>query len=326
MQGKVCGAAGRRQTLLGGFEYLGNEAEFATLIDRRLGIRVPGGQGVTDTVDNFGMYLQDEIAFTPSLVLIPGLRGDWHSEFGWAVSPRLGFSWGIDPETHLHASAGRAFRAPTLSELFQPDWMVAPGVTLVSNSRLKPEYIWAFDGGVERDFGQWATVTLDGFYNDMDDLIGFETRADTLNYVNITSAWSAGLELGAEVRSLSWLCPFVHYTFQETEDRQTGENLEYMPAHMLHLGLRVDGRAGDFRLAGSWVSSWTGERMYRDWATGKARSLDPYWRTDVSLRVWWRDFLWAAFSAQNLTDELYEETGGILAPGRFLLLSAGACF
>jgi|YNPNPStandDraft_1061719.scaffolds.fasta_scaffold38257_1 outer membrane cobalamin receptor len=314
------------QTLTAGFEYIGNRGDFDPLLDQRLGIPIPGAVGITERIDNVGLYGQSEIRLAPGFTIVPGLRGDYHSEFGWALSPRLGLSWRAFPDTHFHASAGRAFRAPTLSELFQPDWMVAPGVTLVSNSSLEPEYIWAFDAGMEHRFGRFASISVDGFYNDMDNLIGFETREDTLNYVNISSAWSAGFEIEAEARPLTWLSPFVRYAFQETEERQTGEDLEYMPAHTMHLGLRLDASKGCFRLTGSWVSSWIGERMYHDWVTGKPRDLSPYWRMDCSLKVTWKERIWVSFAGQNLTDELYEETGGILAPGRFLFARAGAIF
>lgn len=325
LQGSVSADRGVH-TLTTGFEYVGNRGEFDPLLDREIGIPIPSAVGVTESIDNFGFYGQDEVRLAEGLTLVPGIRGDWHSEFGWALSPRIGLSWKLQPDTHLRASAGRAFRAPTLSELFQPDWMVAPGVTLVSNSSLEPEYIWAFDAGLEHRLGRFASVSVDGFCNDMDNLIGFETRADTLNYVNISSAWSAGCEIEVETRPVEWLFPFVRYAFQETEDRQTDEDLEYMPAHTLHLGIRLDARKGPFRVVGSWVSSRIGERMYHDWATGKARDLASYWRTDVAVKVWWKDILWISFIAQNLTDEIYEETGGILAPGRFLFARVGAAF
>ncbi len=325
VQGSVSADRGRH-TLTTGFEYVGNQGEFDPLIDQRLAIPIPSAVGLTERIDNFGLYGQDEIRLAQGLFLVPGIRGDWHSEFGWALSPRIGLSWNLQPETHLRASAGRAFRAPTLSELFQPDWMVAPGVTLVSSASLEPEYIWAFDAGLEHRFKSFASVSVDGFYNDMDNLIGFETRADTLNYVNISSAWSAGCEVEAEIRTTGWLFPFVRYAFQKTEDRKTGEELEYMPAHTLHLGARFDVHKGPFRFSGSWVSSWVAERMYHDWATGEARNLASYWRTDAAVKAWWKDSLWISFVAQNLTDELYEETGGILAPGRFLFARAGVAF
>lgn len=325
VQGSVSADRGGH-TLTGGFEYVGNQGEFDPLMDQKLAIPIPSAVGLTARIDTLGLYGQDEIRLARGLVLVPGIRGDWHSEFGWALSPRMGLSWNLRTGTHMRVSAGRAFRAPTLSELFQPDWMVAPGVTLVSNASLEPEYIWAFDAGVEHWFGQFASVALDAFYNDMDNLIGFETRADTLHYVNISSAWSTGCEIEAEIRPASWLFPFVRYAFQKTEDRQTGEELEYMPAHTLHLGARLDTRRGPFRFACSWVSSWIGERMYHDWATGEARNLAFYWRADVAVKVWWKDFLWVSFVGQNLTDELYEETGGILAPGRFLFARAGVAF
>lgn len=323
VQGSVS-ADKNSHTFTAGFEYIGNQGEFEPLIDERLGIPIPSAAGLRERIDNFGLYGQDEIRLGQDLVLVPGIRGDWHSEFGWTLSPRIGLSWNLRPETHIRASAGRAFRAPTLSELFQPDWMVAPGVTLVSNASLEPEYIWAFDAGVEHRFKNFASVSIDAFYNDMDNLIGFETRADTLNYVNISSAWSAGCEVEAELRPASWLSPFVRYAFQETEDRQTGEDLEYMPLHTLHVGTRLDVHKGPLRLTGSWVSSWIGNRMYHDWARGESRDLAPYWRTDLSVKVWWKNFLWVSFNAQNVTNETYEETGGILAPGRFLFTRLGA--
>jgi len=287
---------------------------------------IPDSVEASERVTNWGLYIQDEIVLRDRIMLVPGVRADLHSDFGWAVSPKLGFSCQIMEGTVFRAAVGRAFRAPTLSELFMPDWMIAPGVTLRSNPDLDPEYILAYDAGVEQELWDRLSLRLGVFYNDMDDLINLKTTENVMTYVNISKARSSGVEIGLDWDVTGELSTFGNYTFQQTEDKDTGEDLEYMPDHKANLGVHFDWILGDWELMGSVSEAFVGERSYRDWVSNESFTLDAHWRTDLAFKIKYKEWAWIGFSGQNVTDEKYEETGGYLAAGRLLSVQAGAGF
>jgi len=310
--------------LTGGGEFLWNQAIFDPLKDADTGAVLAKTEGRTASITNAGLYAQDEVSFTPALSAIPGFRADRNSAFGWAASPKLGVNFKATEDTRFRASAGRAFRAPTLSELYNPDSPCGPGVVLRSNSALKPEYAWAYDAGLEQAVPGGVSFKADGFYNDMKDLIDVGATGGVMQYRNISSARTAGLEAGAEWAAPFRMVPFVNGTYQQTKDRGTGKRLDYEPDWKANFGLQAHIGAGDWEFGFSVTESWTGERTYHDMMTSLPVTLGQYWRSDAALRCSYRRIAWVGVSGQNLTNQPYEETGGILAPGRMMFVEAGA--
>jgi outer membrane receptor protein involved in Fe transport len=102
------------------------------------------------------------------LTLSAGVRGDYHSNSGWAVSPRVAalvrpYARGI---TKL--IFGRAFRAPSVYELNYHDG----GVTQVPSQGLGPETIWTGELEHTHAFGRRVFGTASVYYNDVRGLVG----------------------------------------------------------------------------------------------------------------------------------------------------------
>jgi len=53
-------------------------------------------------------------------------------------------------------------------------------------------------------------------------------------------------------------------------------------------------------------------------------TLSPYWRTDASVRVSYRQRIYLALAGTNLTDAVYKESGNAKAPGRIVAVKIGA--
>lgn len=69
------------------------------------------------------LYLQDEIKTFPNLILTLGTRYDNHSVYGSEISPRISFLYHLGELTSLRGSWGKAFRSPTVNDLYwQEDW------------------------------------------------------------------------------------------------------------------------------------------------------------------------------------------------------------
>lgn len=351
---------GRSQVLTVGAEYLVNRIDFGATVDSRTMARLPGKKGVQDGITNIGVYLQDEIGLFDRLNVVPGVRLDYDLRFGAAVSPKLGISCAITEQIRARSSVGRAFRSPTLTELFMPDLTVSDYL-LVSNPDLEPEYIWAVDGGVEFMPTRALRIETGMFYNKMEDLVGLTVDESTLGesvkhvtHGNMSSAWSRGVELDVEWQALDWLNVGGNYVLQDSRDEEAtsvraffGEEdtvveLDYVPGHSATFGLRVRKELGKSALLASLSQSLVGRRSYLEWTQvpydrdfvclkpvddgfvvvikAPRVSLPSYWRTDLSLTCQINAHLSVGLNVQNLWNAQYEESGGAIAPGRFATL------
>jgi iron complex outermembrane receptor protein len=78
------------------------------------------GRGITATDgdrDNLAMYAELALPLTRQLQAQLALRYDHYSDFGTAVTPKIGAKFKATPELLFRANWGRGFRAPTLPEI-----------------------------------------------------------------------------------------------------------------------------------------------------------------------------------------------------------------
>ncbi len=134
------------------------------------------------------------------------------------LSPRAGIVLRPAEKTRIRASAYRAFRAPTLNELYRP-FQVGTVLT-AANENLKAETVLGAELGVEQLFGSSA-VRATGFWNELDDPIVNVTLAmpgpggAARQRQNLGRATVRGFELSGDVR-LPWhLTALAAYTLAE---------------------------------------------------------------------------------------------------------------
>lgn len=122
-----------------------------------LGAVTAGGEYSEETIDssNIGghgtvrkaVFTQYAVSPAPGVNVDASLREDHHSSWGWQASPGLRLGYAVSADTKIWAMAGRAFRAPSFTELYYTD----PGNT--GNAGLKPEKSVSYETGVD-----WAPV------------------------------------------------------------------------------------------------------------------------------------------------------------------------
>lgn len=185
-----------------------------------------------------GVYLQDAWKPLGALELVAALRADgWHNgdRLSGALSPKLALHWKPHPTTSLRAAVYRAFRAPTLNELFRP-FQVGTIVT-AANPDLKPETVNGGDLGVESTPLRGLTVRATGFANWLEDPIVNVTLTDgNRQRQNQGVARIVGAEGGAELHVLHELTLAAAYTWVDArvvagDPALVGKRLAQDPAH-----------------------------------------------------------------------------------------------
>jgi vitamin B12 transporter len=110
-----------------------------------------------------GYVEQDAHLMHDYLILTGGFRVDGNSQFGKEVSPAWSVAIPIKQYgLTVRGNYSEGFRAPSFNELFFPGF---------GNPNLSPEISSEYDGGVTKDFGEWATVTTTYFSRRVHNLI-----------------------------------------------------------------------------------------------------------------------------------------------------------
>lgn len=236
------------------------------------------------------------------------LRRDEEDQFGARSTGSVGYGVTLSPSLRIFAKGGRAFRAPSFSDLYLPDDpMFGPS----SNPLLKPEKSKSAEIGVQWKAGAQA-INATVFDNRIDDLVSFVFGSGPQN---INRARIRGLEIdfitqfmGANIRTA--------FTHQRPRDEDTGKRLRSRA--------RSFGSVSADRSWGRWRGSVTvvatGDRF--DSATeAPASRMGGFSTLDANIR-YQVDTRWSvALGLNNIADKRYELAQGYNAPGRQALLT-----
>ncbi|MFW6244838.1 MAG: TonB-dependent receptor plug domain-containing protein [Fibrobacterota bacterium] len=329
--------------LTAGFDHLRNRIDFGATRNSLTNEPLAGSVQVSEVLSYTGLYFQNDLKLPWKLGAVGGVRIDLPSHADVSLSPRVGLTWRGIKSLSLRLSSGQAFRAPAASELYMPDLALNESIKLRSNPELEAERITAVEGGFDFKFGREATLRSTFYHNRMEDLItpdiqdvDAQSGSALITHENMSGARSAGVENVIEYRPLDWFRGEVSYTWQKSEEIERKRPLDYVPEHTASFRLGVFRTVGSYNVDATFTQLWTGRREFRDWANSELsflgtnqylytpmRELDPYWRTDLSLKCTYNDRFWMALNAQNLFDAQIEESPGTLAPGRFIALELG---
>ena len=179
-----------------------------------------------------GVFAQDEVALTSSLVLAAGLRYDYYADgFGGTTNPRLGLIYNPDDSLTLKALYGEAFRAPNPYESFY-------NVEQRERPPLRPETIRTYELVAERQLGSHYRLSASAYYYEVEDLISQEATPEGLPYFdNLENARAVGLELEARAEFATGLKARLSWVVQQAEEGGTGRVLSSSPRNIGKLSL-----------------------------------------------------------------------------------------
>jgi outer membrane receptor for ferrienterochelin and colicins len=205
---------------------------------------------VNEDVKTSSLYVQDEITLFEDFTLVAGLRYDDHSTFGSEVNPKLSLMYKLFEDTTFRASGGRAFKSPTLRQLYYDIPYRHGDYYCKSNPNLKPETAVGYSASVEQWlFNQQVMFNLGYFRTDVKDMVIREDTGklypendpndpDNLNlkeYKNVEEAWTQGLEFMCRTYFAEEFSASLSYTYTDSENKETGKELTYTPKHVLSI-------------------------------------------------------------------------------------------
>ena len=294
-----------KNTLTAGLDWYENRGSYETL----------GATPFDESVDNFAVFLQDQVTLFDRLSLTGGVRFDDNSRFGSRFTYRgAGVLRFDETGTRFKASIGTGFKAPSLNDLFLSFPSDPPFASFVANPDLKPEKSVGWDAGVEQDLGKHVTLGARYFENDVRDLITFGFVAPDFTQTNVQRARTSGVELALEAHPLADLTLWASYTWRaEARNLSTRARLLRRPEQSGSIGAnyRFLDRCNIYTSA-----ALVGVRDDIDPVTFATVRNDSYVKWDVALSVDLTKNLRIFGRVENLLGEEFEEAKGFPALGR----------
>lgn len=260
-------------------------------------------------------FAQDEWSLGERWELTTGLRYDRYSDFGSAITPRLGLVWKATPILTGKLLYGEAFRAPSFSELY-----VTSNPFALGNPELDPERLRSVELGLDLRPGErwWTSLVLYRFQiRDFIDFVPLD-GGNTLTAMNVGRYRGHGMtvEFGHRQPGLRLL---AHAAVQQTENEDNGEDLGVAPRYRAYLQASRE-------LGPHW--QLTGQINHvgpRDRGPGDPQpELKAYTSVDLTLRRQLAGNSELFLSGRNLFDDDMREPGtarlpaAIPLPGRSL--------
>jgi iron complex outermembrane receptor protein len=185
--------------------------------------------------DIWGVYIQDEFQVTDKLALTAGVRHDDYDSFGGTTNPRAALIYNPLDKTTLKLIYGQAFRAPNAYELYYHDDFF----TTKPANDLDPETVKSTELVLEQGIGRHFNAVANLFYYKMDDLITLTTDPadDLLVFENLDEVETYGLGLELEGKRADGWQGRVSYSYQDAEDKSTGDTLTNSPHHLFKTNL-----------------------------------------------------------------------------------------
>lgn len=257
-------------------------------------------------------------------------------------SPKVAVVWKAGERTTLRASAGTAFRAPNVYDLYRT-WISTGGTIFLANPALTPETLKSMDAGIVQQVWRGAELTFNVFHNELEDLIYRRTVSDPAErvalcaglgvtvtatncrqFVNAGEARSRGAEVELKQRLGPWTA-FATATYVDSEvtanpsaPASVGKQLTNVPEWVAGAGISYDAGPLFANLDVRYVSKTYSTDTNIDTVNGVYGTYDPYsvWQFKGGWRF--NRHLTATLSVDNVFDRQYYQF--YRAPGRTWLV------
>lgn len=263
--------------------------------------------------------IQDKYTFNDQFAIIAGLRYDHYRKYDGYTdnfvagtfrrpnaetftewSPKLTFEYTPNKNTTLFLSYGHSFNPPKLYHLFRDD----PASGYLANPDLKPESSDTIELGLKQQLDKKNYLGLSLYRSETKDLVSLRRfnigGVSYRQYQNLTEATRSGIELDYRCKFDEALSSYINWSIQWGEDGN-GNNLDEIPRHIFHAGLKYD----KDKLAAYLDCEFVSRRQPADYATGKFFSDDPYFVANLGVSYRFIPTATVSFTVENLFDRDY---------------------
>ena len=275
-------------------------------------------------INNFAVFAQDDIDLTSTLSATIGGRYDWNHLDGRATigqfSPKVALMWAPVSRLSFRGLYGRAFRAPTIAELFfQKE--IAGGTEFVPNPNLSAERMTvSLEGGVR--WTPTGNLNFDAavFRYEYEDMIYWENVSNEygvgyplFQVRNLNSALIEGAELTVQTGLTDHLTLSGNYTYLDAKDRSPNRLdglLPYRPRHLLNFAVDAAWFDYFFHVDTRYRSEIEEVFLY------PLQAPDAFWVTNANLRYELGEHMLLSATVNNVFNAQYEELARYRMPGR----------
>lgn len=165
--------------------------------------------------NNNSIYIQDDWQISPRLGIVAGIRGDYHSTYGFNIAPKLAAIYKLLPVT-FRLNYGAGYRSPNMKELYM-NWDHFGMFMIYGNSALKPERNHYFSLSSEyasKHFYALVSGYVNAFVNKIEGI--WSNNQKERHYNNIASAQLMGVQAQMRINpfveglQLHMSCNYLH--------------------------------------------------------------------------------------------------------------------
>lgn len=209
----------------------------------------------------YGAYIQYKHNWGGYLTSNTGMRYDCHRFTGRQyISPRLGFSFHLNPNTNLNLAYGRSYQSP--------EWFQLASDT--ANYHLKSKYTDQVVIGLEHTFAEDVRATLEAYYKDYREVpikkssLTGDPNDWSAVYVNQGRGYSKGIEffLQKKVKENLWGTVSYSYSVAKAKDPRDPSKEYNWDFDYRHIFTSIAGYRRDFQSA-SWYRSLKNKFWYK---------------------------------------------------------------
>ena len=264
-----------------------------------------------------------------------------------ALTGSAGLNWKQSEVVNWKLNFSTAFRAPNIDDVGKIFESV-PGMVVVPNADLKPEYAYNTELGVQLNFEEVLFLDLTGYYTHLEDalvrrdfqlngqsIIDYKGEPSQVQAIqNAAFAYVYGFEAGAELRFREDLKLVSQLSLTEgKEELDNGEKAPMRHAAPLFANAHLIWEKDKLKM--DLFTEYNGELSYEELAPSeqdkpylyaidaRGNPYSPEWYTlNLAVQYQLLDSLTATAALENITDQRYRTySSGISAAGRNLIVS-----
>lgn len=232
----------RQHVLTAGLEHTHEELEVALERTLPLGEQQRTIEVPLSSLDAVEAYIQDDWQMAENTGVVWGTRCQWHSRYGFHLTPKISFAHRLSAGLRVRASYGAGYRVPSLKERYFVFDHSNLGYKVLGTPSLRPERTFGLNVGAEFEPVEGLDLRVNFFHNRLHNLIqtAFDSEQSSGSvaiyaYDNVGRASTRGIEFGLRVQLGAQLGVNGGYTYLRARDQGSQRALPGRPRHALRV-------------------------------------------------------------------------------------------